>query len=309
MIKQPSLADNHITVCVCTYKRPQMLSKLLRKLQDQIGENLFTYSAVVVDNDVHHSAENIVKEWQQKSAIQINYYCEPEQNIALTRNKAIENAEGNFIAFIDDDEFPENIWLINLLKTFHSYECDGVLGPVKPHFDNTPPAWLVRGKFCERESHKTGTVLDWSQTRTGNVLIDATIFKEENMRFDPSLGRTGGEDQDFFRRTINNGKRFVWCDEAAVFETVPPERWEKSFYIRKYIQKGGRMGEIFRNRPLNLKCMWILKASLSIFFYSLALPFSILGGQHIFMNCLLKDLYYINWFIGFLWRPIIRLRY
>jgi len=286
-----------------------MLAKLLRKLQDQITENLFTFSVVIADNDVNQSARDIVQIWQEQSSVRIDYYCEPEQNIALARNKAVENATGNFVVFIDDDEFPDNTWLINLFKTYHSYKCAGVLGPVKPYFEGVPPTWLVRGKFCDRASHKTGTALNWTQTRTGNVLINANLFKDKNKRFDPSLGRTGGEDIDFFKKLINDGKSFVWCNEATVFETVTQERWKKSFYLKKYIQIGGRTGEIVGTWPLKLKCKWFAKAIFSISFYSVITPFSILGGQHVFMKCIFKDLYYISCFIGFFWRPIIRFRY
>ena len=41
-----------------------------------------------------------------------------KQNIALARNKAIENAKGDFIAFIDDDEFPLDQWLLNHVQSF-----------------------------------------------------------------------------------------------------------------------------------------------------------------------------------------------
>lgn len=306
---KPSMNDHYISVCICTYKRPQMLSNLLSKLQDQVTDNFFTYSVIVVDNDVNRSAKDVVAGWRNKSKIKIDYFCEPEQNIALARNKAVENAKGDFIAFIDDDEFPDSSWLINLLKTYHEYNCAGVLGPVNPYFENSPPTWLVKGKFCERPSHETGTVLHHGNTRTGNVLLVRNIFEDKQNRFGAEFGLTGGEDEDFFKRMITDGKSFVWCNEAVVFETVPPERWKKSFYLKKHIQMGGRMGEIVRTWPLKMKCKWIAKAIVSISFYSLVLPFSILGGQHIFMQCILKEIYYINWFIGFCWRPIIRFRY
>jgi glycosyltransferase involved in cell wall biosynthesis len=286
-----------------------MLSNLFSKLQNQANENLFTYSAVVVDNDAKQSAADVVADWVKVANFRIDYYCEPQQNIALARNKAVENARGNIYAFIDDDEFPEDTWLINLYNAYTKFKCDGVLGPVKPHFDRTPPSWLLKGKFCERESHKTGTILDWTLTRTGNVLINSNIFQERNIRFDPSFGLTGGEDQDFFKRMMNEGKIFVWCDEAVVFETVPPDRWKKGFYLKKYIQMGGRTGEIVRKWPLKLKFMWFIKSIILTSFYTIVLPLSVIGGQHVFMKCILKILYYINWFVGFFWRPIIKYRY
>src|SRR5207245_10546140 len=41
----------HITVCVCTYKRPHYLKRLLGELGNQDTSGLFTYSIVVADND------------------------------------------------------------------------------------------------------------------------------------------------------------------------------------------------------------------------------------------------------------------
>ena len=94
----------HICVCVCTYKRPELLRRLLEKLQDQETGGRFTFSAVVADNDAACSAETLVASFSRRSSIQVIYCREPEKNIALVRNRALEHAVGEFIVFIDDDE-------------------------------------------------------------------------------------------------------------------------------------------------------------------------------------------------------------
>jgi succinoglycan biosynthesis protein ExoM len=299
----------HICVCACTYKRPEMLKNLLSKLQTQEIQDLFHYSIIIVDNDKFESARKTVEAHAQQSKIAITYVVEPEQNIALARNKAVDNSHGDYIAFIDDDEFPEQNWLLNLYNSLIGLNCDGVLGPVVPYFEGNPPQWLVKGGFCERKTHKTGTVLHWDDTRTGNVLLSRSIFEDKSNRFDPLFGKTGGEDQNFFMRMIDNGRCFVWCNEAVVHEIVPPERWKRGFYLRKYMQMGGRTGELAKKWSFLFKCKWFAKAMLSIGFYSLALPFSTFVGHHVFMKCLVKNIYYLSWFVGFWWRPVIKFRY
>ena len=49
--------QDHINVCVCTYKRTNLLGRLLEKLKNQVTDNLFTYDIIVVDNDYLHSAQ------------------------------------------------------------------------------------------------------------------------------------------------------------------------------------------------------------------------------------------------------------
>jgi len=41
----------HVSVCICTYKRPSLLEKLLYKLENLKTDDHFTYSIVAVDND------------------------------------------------------------------------------------------------------------------------------------------------------------------------------------------------------------------------------------------------------------------
>lgn len=310
----PSLTDrmpvgDHISVCICTYKRPGLLSNLLTKLQEQHTDNLFTYSVVIVDNDVNKTAKSVVEAYKQKSSFNIDYFIEPEQNISLARNKAVGNARGNFIALIDDDEYPGPNWLSNFHKELKNIKADGSLGPVVPYYPAGIPEWIIKSKIWEMRSKKTGAILNWPETRTSNVFLNRKVLDGQLEPFNPKFGLTGGEDQDFFKRMMNEGYRFVWCNEAVVFEVIPPERWSRSFYLKKYLQMGGQTGELAKKWSFTRKCKWFVKAILAISFYSVVLPFSYLVGQHVFMKCLLKDLYFIGWVAGFLWRPIIRFRY
>jgi glycosyltransferase involved in cell wall biosynthesis len=152
----------HISVCVCTYKRPEFLKRLLNALGEQETGGLFTYSIVVADNDRLQSGEAVVEDFRKSHSVAIRYCVEGRQNIALARNQAIENADGDFVAFIDDDEFPAGNWLLNLFRACEQYQVDGVLGPVRRHFDETPPKWIVKGEFYERPIHPTGLPVLWS---------------------------------------------------------------------------------------------------------------------------------------------------
>jgi len=116
-VNRESSCNRHICVCICTYKRPNLLKRLLKALDLQRTDGLFSYSIVVVDNDECKSAQPVVVSFQQETKLEVKYFVEPEQNIALARNKAVENARGDFIAFIDDDEFPDAAWLLELYKT------------------------------------------------------------------------------------------------------------------------------------------------------------------------------------------------
>lgn len=270
-----------ISVCICTYKRPLILGRLLKELSRQKTDGLFEYSFVVVDNDDSRTAEAVVTDFCHGSSISGKYLMEPKQNIALARNKAIENAEGDLIAFIDDDEIPTEDWLLTLFVALNKFGADGVLGPVRPHFDVEPPDWVVQGKFYERPSYSTGFVIDWKKGRTGNVLLKRSIFTAQNEPFRSEF-RTG-EDQDFFRRMIAKGHRFIWCEEAVAYEVVPPMRWKRTFMLKRALLQGANSRLHPSSGPLV-----VAKSSIAFFVYLTALPIAFFSGHSRFMTCLLR---------------------
>jgi hypothetical protein len=274
-------APNHICVCICTYKRSEHLRRLLGELARQDTGGVLTYSIVVADNDHARSAEGVVSEFTATSAVPIKYCVEPQQNISRARNKAIQNAGGDFLAFIDDDEFPARTWLLSLFKTCNAYGADGVLGPVQRLFDEKPPEWIVKGRFYQRPTHPTGLVMRWNETRTSNVLLKKGILAALAQPFDPDF-RTG-EDQDFFRRMIDRGFKFVWCGEAVVYEVIPPVRWRGSFMLRRALLRG----TVARLHP-TFGVLQIAKSLIAVPVYVAALPFALAIGFHRFMTLLVK---------------------
>lgn len=297
------IPKHHIIVCVCTYKRPEFLRRLLTKLEEQQTDGLFDFSVVVVDNDKQRSAYQTVSEYALQSTISINYFVEPEQNIAMARNKTIENAKGDYVGFIDDDEFPESQWLLKLYRAIHHYKADGILGPVLPYFEISPPNWVLKGKFFERHAPATGQVLDWQNTRTGNALLKKDLFMQNCMWFDPSYG-SGGEDRDFFRRTIAKGHSFIWYNEAPVFETVPPHRWDKKILIKRALLRGKMALNSAKSKPFS-----VVYSTAAILIYLCFLPISLILGQHIFMDYLIKTCDHIGKVAAFLGFNIIDEKY
>lgn len=264
-----------IAVCICTFKRPVLLARLLTGMDKQKTNDLFTYRVVVADNDVEQSAQAVVSGFQSTTGMQITYCVEPRQNIALVRNRSLEHADGDFIAFIDDDEVPADDWLLNLFNAHRSHQADGILGPVEPYFDSKPPEWVTKGRFFERTNHSAGYKLNWSECRTGNVLFKRSILAGIDQPFRAEFG-TGGEDTDFFRRMVDKGCKFVWSRDAVVFELVPPARCTRGFLLRRALLRGSNFPKQSGNRIKNLT-----KSVIAVPCYALALPFLLLFGEHV----------------------------
>jgi hypothetical protein len=158
---------------------------------------------------------------------------------------------------------------------------DGVLGPVKPLFEDGVPRWVVKGGFYDRPCYQTGFVLAYGQTRTGNVLLKKHVLRDADSPFRPEF--RAGEDVDFFRRAIEQGRVFIWCNKAVVYEFVPPTRWKRMYLLRKALLRGACAAL----RP-TVGILDIAKSVAAVPIYGLALPFAALLGQHRFMDLLVR---------------------
>jgi hypothetical protein len=99
--------------------------------------------------------------------------------------------------------------------------------------------------------------------------------------FDPRFHRGG--DTDFFRRMIEKGYVFIWCDEAVVYEVVPPIRWTRAFMLKRALLRG----TITLQSPA-FGVRSVAKSVLAVPAYTIALPFALMLGQHRFMDLLVR---------------------
>ncbi len=284
---------DHIAVCVPTCRRTGLLTRLLRNLARQRTGGLFDYSVVVVDNDPGGAARDVVTRSATELGLDVTYEIEPEPGIPAVRNHALRVARGNYIGIIDDDEFPFTDWLIKLYEGIQVFGVDGALGPIYPFFDQAPPTWLVRSGLCELPKWRTGTLLHWNQTRTGNALVKREVFDKHGLLFDTRF-KTGGSDQDFFRRAMARGYRFVAVEEAPVYEVVPPARWTRKYWIKRALVNGFNARRYALDMSLARQAGLTARSLGAALVYTAALPLCACLGQHRLIRCAEKGAYHLS---------------
>jgi len=299
---------DHISICIPTFKRNKSREHLLRNLATQRVDDLFDFSVVVVDNSAEGLARETVMRLKKELDLDITYSIEPEQTIPAARNHALRLAQGNHIAIIDDDEIPPRDWLSTMYNALKTFGVDGCLGPVHPYFEQLPPTWLLKGKFCERPVYRTGTLLHWNQTRTGNVLLKKEVFDKHGLRFDVDF-KTGGSDQEFFRQAIKVGCRFIAVKEAPVYEVVPQNRWTKTYYIKRAIINGYNSYKyIKREQKTRAATVTLVKSAGAAIVYTFFVPFCVIFGEHLLMKCVEKGAYHFSRLLAFLGIELIKKR-
>jgi succinoglycan biosynthesis protein ExoM len=239
------MAAPRITICACTYRRPEGLRALLDGLARQTFETDPRPKAdvVIVDNEGSAEACAICDRIRQARGLAVRYLHEPKRGIPFARNAALDQVapDAEFFAMIDDDEVPEPDWLEELLLAQARSGADVVRGAVVPVFPDGAPAWIREGDFFGwpnpgRRALADGA--DLASASSNNVLVRCAAVRALGLRFDPTLAFTGGTDALFFRQMKLAGCRIVYAAGARVREIVPPERATFAYLWRAHYKQG-----------------------------------------------------------------------
>lgn len=225
-----------ISVCVCAFRRPDDLRRLLESLVDQVPSTP-AYEVVVVDNDAAMTSAAAAGEFAN-ARIPVRYFTEPVQNISRARNRTLAEARADLIAIIDDDEIAEPDWLLELHQALLAHAADAAFGPVHSRFTEPPPQWIVDGGFFDYSPLLTGQSMPLESTRTSNVLLRRSALPGTGDVFDERLGLTGGEDIDLFRRMQERDAHLIAVETAVVHETVPAERVRLKWLTARWFRYG-----------------------------------------------------------------------
>lgn len=253
-----------ISVVVLTFRRPRLLSRCLeslRALEVPPGRRL---EIVVVEDSAGEEGAPVAERWSSDAGHRLRYVVQAGANISRARNRGLEEARGELVAFLDDDEWASPGWLVAMVSALVAHDADAVFGPSVAEFEGgSPPPFAPDTSFYDRDPDlPTGARREYGST--ANVLLQRSLLPGGAAWFDPALGRTGGEDFELFLRRGRGGARYVWCREAEVHNFVPRARQTRRFMVRRSFREGQTNTMVrarLSTRPAREALRWMAKGA------------------------------------------------
>jgi glycosyltransferase involved in cell wall biosynthesis len=213
-----------VSVAVCTRERPNDLARCLESLS-HLREQ--PHEILVIDNAPQSEAtREVVMKYPH-----VTYCVEPRVGLSHARNKALDIAKGDIVAFTDDDVQVHPDWLTRLRPCFDDPKVMVATGLVLPAELETPAQLMFERSFqffhqgyrrrCFDSTFfnalKAEGVPAWSIGAGANM----AIRRQFRYRFDPCLGPGifggCGEDSEFWYRVLAEGWSCVYEPSACVF--------------------------------------------------------------------------------------------
>ena len=234
-----------LSIIVCTFNRDLYIEETLRLLADQSIENT-DYEVLVIDNNSTDKTGSICTEFiSEVSRPNFYYFLEEKQGLSYSRNRGMKEANGKYLAFLDDDARVNKNYGRGIIDFFEKHkEAAAIGGKIIPEYESTKPIWmskylwpLVAGLDMGNQVHE----FKGSQYPIGaNMAFKAELFDKYGI-FDIELGRRGkvlegGEEKDMIYRLKLRGERVFYVPSVKVRHIIPASRTTV-----KYI-KGQAMG-------------------------------------------------------------------
>jgi glycosyltransferase involved in cell wall biosynthesis len=204
-----------VSVVVPTFRRSTLLERCLQALwaQDLAPD---VYEIIVVDDAASKETRHQLESWLRRGAVsgrRITYLattgaCGP----AAARNLGWRMAEGDIIAFTDDDCIPAASWLKAGVAAFTG-AVEAVTGRI-----------CVPLPHCPTDYEYSTARLEESEFATANCFYKRAILQELG-GFDEQFTVAWREDSDLFFRGLEKSMPWSVSKEAVVVHPVRPASW------------------------------------------------------------------------------------
>jgi len=240
-------ATMKITVVLCTYNRCRSLAVALESAANLQMPPDVSWEILVVDNNSSDGTAGVVEEFRSRYPARLSYIFEPRPGKSHALNTAIRVAQGDVLAFMDDDVTVDPSWLASLTASLQSGEWAGAGGRILPNRGFSAPPWLAAG---DRQAMAPLALFDLGAEAGRlheppfgtNMAFRREVFVRYG-GFRTDLGPQPGsqirsEDTEFGQRLLAGGERLRYEPSAVVYHPVAEARLQKRYFLDWWFDKG-----------------------------------------------------------------------
>lgn len=265
------MAEPLLTVVICTHDRPSDLGRCLQGLAELEDE----VEVIVIDSASEPPLREVVDDFSP-SLRSLTYSYEPRPGLSRARNRGLELARSELVAFLDDDTVPERKWARHLVRPFRDPNVVCVGGACRALFDSDRPAWLSDRVLQFAGVTRFGAVARRARSSAEYPFGANICFRRRQLLelggFSTKLGRIGatllsGEEQDAIERLRRAGGS-IWLEPAAIVDhRVTAARcrsryyWARSWWqgvSRARTRRSARLGARLVSAALVRLALWAI---------------------------------------------------
>lgn len=222
-----------VSILIPTHNRCEILSQTLNSLAQLRVPEGADIELIVIANACTDDTTGIVKSRERELVCPVRCIVEPKPGLSVARNRCVQEARHEIMAFLDDDVWVEPGWLEGVMSVYQDYPADLLGGKIELWWAAVdPPSWVgpsIESLLSVNDSGpQIKEVLGPERLIGANFSFRRRIFETVGA-FREDLGRIGqglmaAEESEFVSRALKAGFRAFYTPEASVKHWVAPHR-------------------------------------------------------------------------------------
>jgi glucosyl-dolichyl phosphate glucuronosyltransferase len=229
-----------IDIVICTYNRASCLDAVLSTLALQTCNDEVLWGVLVVDNASTDTTAEVVASHRAKGALpELHYVFEPTLGLTAARLRGARETKAQWIAFVDDDNFPDSNWLRAIARAIDRHgDAGGIGGKVVLDWEVRPPAYLNEFGFCYAvQDHGAADCIVDSLAGAGMVLNRRALLESgwlDQPLVADRIGTklTSGGDVEMVQRVRAAGYDLWFIPDALLRHRIPARRMTRKYLFR-----------------------------------------------------------------------------
>jgi glycosyltransferase involved in cell wall biosynthesis len=247
------------SVALCTHNHADRLVRTLADL-NALKQPAAPWEFLVIDNGCRDDTPQLLARHAWPAGWQVHVVREDKLGLSNARNRAIAEARGDYVIFMDDDETADPDWLCAYERLIQAHDPDAFGGSIRVMIEDERPKWLsdeLLGFLGELQRADAIQPLTdpYTSFNGGNFGFRKSVCDTVG-GFDALLGRkgadnTGGEEVDFYRRLLKAGFKVWWTPEAVIHHRIQAVKLNRSYFLDLHYRQG--RVEAIRRRALGTR--------------------------------------------------------
>lgn len=210
----------NFSVIIPTHNRNNFLSRAIKL---SLSQRKMPFEILIIDDCDNFETKKIVKKFDKKFRyVSIKYLKNEKKNNALiSRNIGVVQAKGNFIAFLDDDDFWHKNYLFDAHEVLKKKKNDIIIYNTFDFFNKKKIKKNKKIPFVFK-------IDDYLHYNPGIVCSNVIIKKKTFLDLEGyDLKISGGADKDLFIKGVLSKKKYFISSKRYVYLQNHPEQWSK----------------------------------------------------------------------------------